>query len=129
VYWPAWGNGPDAISLMSEENPYELLDRLDVQPGQFDMFISYGRQDESHVDNQVDSFLHKATTRGLDVWVRFDPNGHHTSQFVNDSMPAILEALGERLWLAEQSLAVSKPAAHRRKSQPRIENLPHRLGN
>jgi S-formylglutathione hydrolase FrmB len=97
VFLPAWGSGNEAIARMSQENPYEVLDRLDIQPGQYDMYIAYGRQDEYHVDNQVDSFLYKATERGLDIWVRYDPNGHHSTEYVNDCMPDVLNALGTRL--------------------------------
>ena len=97
VYSPAFGDGKDAIPRMSEENPYELLDRLDVRDGQFDMFIAYGRQDEYHVDNQVDSFLYKAKQRGLKVWVRCNPQGHHSSEYVNECMPDVLAAVGARL--------------------------------
>jgi S-formylglutathione hydrolase FrmB len=97
VYWPAFGQGKEAIARMSEENPYELLDRLDIQPGQHDMYIAYGRQDEYHVDNQIDSFLDKATRRGLDIWVRYDPAGHHSSEYVNECMPDVLMAVGARL--------------------------------
>ena len=82
---------------MSEENPYELVDRLDVRDGQFDLFISYGRQDEYNVDAQVDSFLHKASERHLNIWVRYDPDGHHSSPYVNKCMPDVFVALGERL--------------------------------
>jgi S-formylglutathione hydrolase FrmB len=97
VYWPAWGSGDEGIARMSQENPYELLDRLDIRAGQFDMFIAYGRQDEYHVDNQVDSFLYKATQRGLDIWVRHDPNGHHSSEYVNDCLPDVFVAVGASL--------------------------------
>jgi S-formylglutathione hydrolase FrmB len=97
VFVPAWGSGKEAIARMSLENPYEMLDRIDVRPDQYEMFIAYGRQDEYHVDNQVDAFLYKANRRGLDIWVRYDPDGHHTSQSVNDSMPDVLSAVGQRL--------------------------------
>jgi S-formylglutathione hydrolase FrmB len=97
VYCPAWGHGRAAIPRMSQENPYELLDRLDIRPGQYDMFIAYGGQDEFHIDNQVDSFLHKATNRGLDIWVRHNPAGHHSSEHVNECMPDVFRAVGVRL--------------------------------
>jgi S-formylglutathione hydrolase FrmB len=97
VYCPAWGHGRTAIPRMSWENPYELLDRLDIEPGQYEMFIAYGGQDEFHIDNQVDSFLYKATKRGLDIWVRHNPDGHHSSEYVNECMPDVLRAVGASL--------------------------------
>jgi hypothetical protein len=97
VYWPAWGHDELALDRMSQENPIELVDRLDVRDGQFDMFIAYGRQDEYNVDAQVDSFLHKARERRLNIWVRFNPDGHHRTDYVNECMPDVLIAVGTRL--------------------------------
>jgi S-formylglutathione hydrolase FrmB len=97
VYWPAWGHDEAALDRMSQENPCEQVDRLDIRDGQFDLFIAYGRQDEYNVDAQVDSFLHKARERHLNIWVRYDPEGHHSSPYVNKCMPDVFVAVGERL--------------------------------
>jgi S-formylglutathione hydrolase FrmB len=97
VYKPAWGMGRKAIGRMSRENPLELLDRLAIQPGQFDMYVAYGGKDEYNIDAQIDSFLHRAGERGFDVWVRFNPAGHHSTEYVNECMPDVLSALGTRL--------------------------------
>lgn len=97
VFMPVWGRGQQAICRMSQENPLELLDRLDIQPGQFDMFVAYGRKDEYNIDAQIDSFLHHARKRGLDLWVRCNPDGHHSSRYVNECMPDVLDAVGARL--------------------------------
>jgi S-formylglutathione hydrolase FrmB len=97
VYVPVWGKGQECVARMSRENPLELLDQLDIQPGQFDMLVAYGGRDEYNVDAQVDSFLHRARQRGLHVWVRFNPQGHHSSPYVNECMPDVLAAVGARL--------------------------------
>jgi S-formylglutathione hydrolase FrmB len=97
VFLPAWGRRQDCIARMSQENPIELLDRLDVQDGRFDMFVSYGKRDEYNVDAQVESFLYRARERGLNVWVRCNPEGHHSTDYVNECMPEVLAALGRRL--------------------------------
>ncbi len=97
VLWPAWGHDRDALERMSQENPFELVDRLDVRPGQFELFVAYGRQDEYNVDAQIDSFLHKAKQRGLNIWVRYNPDGHHSTDYVNECMPDVFVAVGARL--------------------------------
>jgi S-formylglutathione hydrolase FrmB len=97
VYWPAWGRPPEALDRMSEENPYELVDRFDIRDGQFDLFVAYGGQDEYNVDAQVESFLYKAKQRRLNVWVRYNPDGHHATQYVNECMPDVLGAVGARI--------------------------------
>lgn len=97
VFWPAWGRGDEAMRRMSEENPYELLDRLDIRPGQFDMFVAYGRRDEYNVDAQVEAFLHKAAERDISAWVRYNPEGHHRTDYVNECMPDVFVAVGRRL--------------------------------
>ena len=97
VLMPAWGEGVEGIARMSSENPVELLDELDIKNGQYDLYVAYGRQDEYNVDAQVESFLYRARQRGIEVWVRYNPNGHHSSPFVNECMPEVFEALGLRL--------------------------------
>ncbi len=117
VYWPAWGHGDQAFPRMEQENPYELLDRLNIRDGQFNLYIAYGRKDEYNVDAQVDSFLHKAKERGIDVWVRFNHIGHHSSPYVNECMPDVFVELGKSLRrllpdLRPQAAADCVPQSH-----------------
>jgi S-formylglutathione hydrolase FrmB len=97
VFFPAWGRGRQAIERMSQENPVELLDRRDVRPGQYELFVAYGGKDEYNVDAQIDSFLYRAHQKAIDVWVRYNPEGHHATEYVNECMPDVLHALGDRL--------------------------------
>lgn len=97
VFFPVWGKGERAVCRMSWENPCEMLERLDVQPGQFDMFVAYGGKDEYHINEQVESFLHHARSRGLSIWTRYNPDGHHRWDYVNECLPELLEAVGSRL--------------------------------
>src|SRR5262249_54849450 len=57
---PVYGKGPDVIDAISAENPIELLDRLPVKPGQFDLYIAYAGKDQFNIDAQVESFLYVA---------------------------------------------------------------------
>jgi S-formylglutathione hydrolase FrmB len=77
---PLYGRGPDAVARMSADNPIEMLEAYDVQPGQLAMYVAYGGKDEFNLDAQIESFLYRARERHLDVGVAFDPHGHHNLQ-------------------------------------------------
>lgn len=97
VFFPVWGKGEKAIHRMSIENPWEMLDRFDVRPGLYDMFVAYGDKDEYHINEQVESFLTHAASRDLPVWVRRNPDGRHRWDYVNECLPDVFCAVGARL--------------------------------
>jgi S-formylglutathione hydrolase FrmB len=107
--WPLFGKQKTAIRRISEENPVEMLDRCDIRPGEFDMFIGYGGRDEFNIDAQVESFLHVARHRGLAVEVVYDPNGHHVPSTALRMFPAFANWLGPVLRGYEQSLPSDEP--------------------
>ncbi len=74
---PLYGRSQSAIAKISQENPAEMLDSYQVQPGELDMFIGYVGRDEFNIDAQVESFAYLARSRGLEVTTVVDPNGHH----------------------------------------------------
>ena len=76
--WPLFGKDREAIARIAEENPVEMLERLNIRPGELDMFIAYAGRDEFNIEAQVESFLYAARPRGLTIEVAYDPNGHHT---------------------------------------------------
>jgi hypothetical protein len=78
LIYPLYGRGGrEALDEISRENPIEMLETFDVQPGQLDMFIAYGGKDNFNIDAQVESFLWVAEHRGLCVGVNYDPKGKH----------------------------------------------------
>lgn len=97
VFRPVWGSGTKAMERMRTESPVEMLDHCGVEPGQFQMLVAYGGKDEYHIDCQAASFVHNARCRGLDVWVRFNPKGHHHWSYVNECMPDVFTEAGKRL--------------------------------
>jgi S-formylglutathione hydrolase FrmB len=74
---PLFGHGPQSLEGIARINPIEVMDAVDVQPGQFDMYIAYGDRDEFNIDAQVESFVYRARQRGLDITVRCLPGGRH----------------------------------------------------
>jgi hypothetical protein len=95
LVWPLFGkNRQEGIRRTAEENPIEMLDRCDIRPGEFDMFIAYGGRDEFNIDAQVESFLYVARGRGLSIDVAYDPRGHHTVATALRLFPDFVRWLG-----------------------------------
>jgi S-formylglutathione hydrolase FrmB len=94
---PVFGDGPEAILKMSQENPIEMLARYDVQPGELEMYVAYGGKDQFNIDAQVESFLYMARCRGLDVGVGYDPRGGHTIFTASKLFSGIVDWLAPRI--------------------------------
>lgn len=94
---PLFGRGPEALEAVKRENPIEMIDRLGIRPGLFDMYIAYAGRDEFNVDAQVESFLYRAHERGLKVTVQYDPKGRHNVATARRMFPGVLAWLGPRL--------------------------------
>ena len=77
---PVFGGKRAVETQLQLENPAEILDLYDVQPGELKMFIAYGARDQFNVGGEVDSFLHFANLRGLSADVVIDPTGRHNKK-------------------------------------------------
>ena len=77
---PLFGRTPETLDEISRINPIEALDIYDLRPGELSMFVAYGGRDEFNIDAQVESFLHRARERCLEVSVAYDPDGRHDLQ-------------------------------------------------
>jgi enterochelin esterase-like enzyme len=87
VVQPVFGRGTSAADGVAADNPLELLDRLNIQPGQQDYYIGYGLSDEMNIDAQVGSFLHATTERGIHVEAKSYPCGDHSIAFMLSALP------------------------------------------
>jgi len=75
---PLVGRRPaDALGFVSRENPIEMLEAYNVQPGDYEMFIGYGTKDEFNIDAQAQHFVEVANRRGIRPEVHCVPGGHH----------------------------------------------------
>jgi S-formylglutathione hydrolase FrmB len=90
-------NDPGVVQRVRADNPIEMLDMYDTQPGQFALYIAYGGRDQFNLDAQVESFLYVARRRGLDVTVNYDPDGRHDRRTAEKMNPDILRWLGAQL--------------------------------
>jgi len=88
---------PMSLVKISEENPIEMIDRLNLKPGELELCVAYGGKDQFNIDAQVESFLHVAKQRGLCVHVCYDPNGKHDGATADRLFPCVQKWLGPRL--------------------------------
>jgi S-formylglutathione hydrolase FrmB len=95
---PLFGRGnPDALALISMDNPAEMLTTYDVKPGELEMFVGYGGHDNFNLDAQAESFLYLARCRGLAVTSIRLPFGHHNSRTGKRMIPYLIDWLAPRL--------------------------------
>jgi S-formylglutathione hydrolase FrmB len=90
-------HSPETLPEIIRNNPIEMLDLYDVQPGQFEMYAAYGGRDQFNIDAQVESFLFVAQRRGLEVGVEKDPQGRHNRRTALKLLPGIIDWLAPRL--------------------------------
>ncbi|MGF1583157.1 MAG: alpha/beta hydrolase [Gemmataceae bacterium] len=97
--WTArlFGIGLEAVPRIAAENPIEMIDRYQVQPGQLEMYVAYSGRDEYNIDAQVNSFLYLAKWRGLGIGVGYDPHGRHNVITAKKLLPGALQWLSSRL--------------------------------
>src|SRR5262249_28551626 len=95
---PLYGrHNPDTLALVSANNPIELLDRLDVKPGEVEMYVGYAGKDQFNLDAQAESFLYRAGQKGLEVGVGYEPKGKHDVKTGLKLLPGLIEWLRPRL--------------------------------
>jgi S-formylglutathione hydrolase FrmB len=106
LIYPLYGRDrEEALTMITKENPIEMLETFDVQPGQLDLYVGYGGKDQFNLDAQVESFLYVAKQRGLCVTVGYDPKGRHDLETGLRLFP------GAARWLAPL-IAPYAPPAH-----------------
>jgi S-formylglutathione hydrolase FrmB len=107
IITPVFGRGGDAIARVSENNPIELLDRLNVLPGIQDYYAAYARTDELNIDAQVESFVYAAAERGIHVESKAYDCGEHSIPFMLSALPDFFTWLKERLTCSADTAEVS----------------------
>ena len=95
---PLYGrHNPETLPAVIRNNPIEMLDLYDVQPGQLEMYVAYGGKDQFNIPAHIESFLFVAHQRGLEVGVGYEPEGKHNRATAERLLPGIIDWLGSRL--------------------------------
>jgi S-formylglutathione hydrolase FrmB len=97
LIYPLYGKGPQALDAMRRENPIELLDELNIRPGDLAMLVAYGAKDQFNLDAQTESFVYRARERGLCVKSLRDSHGRHNLRIAEKFLPQIADWLAPRL--------------------------------
>jgi S-formylglutathione hydrolase FrmB len=95
--YPLYDHDPKTLFYVSQENPIEMLGRLNLQPGDLNMFVAYGGHDQFRIDAQVESFLYVARQRDVCVTVKYAPLGKHNARTALRFFPAAVRWLDPQL--------------------------------
>ncbi len=87
----------EANAFVSRENPYEMLRRYGVRPGEFNLFVGYGKRDEFNIDAQVESFVDECARMGIFPTTLVLPRGRHNVATALDMIPALNQWTFEKL--------------------------------
>lgn len=97
IYCPVFGKGAAGAARMAQESPAELLNYLKVPHDAYDWMVAYGGRDEYNIDAQTASFVHAAREKGVNINVRYNPQGRHIWCYVPEALPDVFRWTGERL--------------------------------
>jgi hypothetical protein len=114
-----WGHPQETLAEISLQNPIEMLDAYDVQPGDLDMYIGWGGKDQFNIGAQVESFLYVAHGRGLEVTTAFLPDGKHDVATGVRLFPSVACWLAQHLGQYGTCLPVDAIG-----KEPKIDTLP-----
>ena len=111
---PLIGRGADEpTKFVSRENPYEMLSSYRVKPGEFNLFVGYGRKDEFNIDAAVESFLDEAKRREIAVETLVLPDGRHNMATAIAMLPDVSQWLTKHVgpYTPEAYKVVTSPSA------------------
>ena len=94
---PVYGEGPDVLARIARDNPADLVEATDLQPGQIQLYVNYAGRDNYNFDAQALSFVWLANLRGVAVDVVRVPRGHHNLRYIETQEPVGFRWLGEHL--------------------------------
>jgi S-formylglutathione hydrolase FrmB len=97
VYAPLFGHGVQGAQGLATINPLDLMERLDLRPGELDLMAAYGGRDEFNVAAQVESFVYRARERGIAVDITHDPHGTHNLSTGMKFLPDIMNWAATRV--------------------------------
>lgn len=86
---PVYGDGPDVVARIARDNPADLLESTNLQPGEMALYVNYPGLDNYNFDAQAQSFAWLAAQRGVAVDLSVVPWGRHNLRYFDKAeMPA-----------------------------------------
>jgi S-formylglutathione hydrolase FrmB len=110
---PVFGQGPMVIERVKKANPADLVRTCSLENGELQIYIRYGGEDNFNFDAQIESFVHVARQRGIEMDVACDPQEKHSSEYCTEAQ---MKAFS---WLAKRLPAVQEESfANQKETQP-----------
>ena len=94
---------PDATAFIANENPFEMLTSRAIKPGEFNMFIAYGKKDEFNINAEIEHFLDEASRKGISADVCVLPEGRHNIKTAIEMFPPMA------MWLTDKVSKYTPP--------------------
>jgi S-formylglutathione hydrolase FrmB len=94
---PVYGDGSDVVSLIAHDNPADLLESTNLQPGEMALYVNYPGLDNYNFDAQNQSFIWLAAQRGIQVDVSVVPRGRHNLRYFQRAEPPAYLWIGRHL--------------------------------
>ncbi|WZO97399.1 alpha/beta hydrolase-fold protein [Isosphaeraceae bacterium EP7] len=94
---PVYGSGPDVLSRIAHDNPYDLINRTDLRPGQLEIYVNFPGRDNYNFDAQARSFAWLAASRGIAVDLTENPEAHHDLRYFRAAQIPAYRWLGTHL--------------------------------
>jgi S-formylglutathione hydrolase FrmB len=94
---PVYGDGPDVIARVAQDNPADLLFTTDLRPGELALYANYPGKDNWNFDAHDQSFAWLAAQKGVNVTLVEVPNARHTLRYFKSQQRPAFEWLARHL--------------------------------
>lgn len=115
---PVFGQGPDVIGRVRKANPADLLFSHSLQNGELQIYLRYAGKDNFNFDAQVESFVHFARQRGIELTSIRDEKERHTSEYCTQAQIKAFAWIGGRLPSDEEVIEAAGSKEPRSVSKP-----------
>jgi S-formylglutathione hydrolase FrmB len=94
---PVFGEGDAVAAKIAQTNPADKLFTTDLQPGELDVYVSYGTRDNFNFDAQGESFAWLAAGKRVMVTIDRDPGATHSLRYLRANIPPAFIWLGQHI--------------------------------
>ena len=84
---PVYGTGPAVGTKVARDNPYDVLSKIDLRPGELAIYVNYPARDNYNFDAQDQSFAWLAARRGVAIDLAELPREEHNLGYIQRAEP------------------------------------------
>jgi S-formylglutathione hydrolase FrmB len=123
-----FGPADELLANVEQVNPADLLFRLDIKPGELEIYLNFPSHDNFNFDAQAQSFGWLAAQQGLNVELRQDRLAQHLVPYFHQNHKRALDWLCPRL-LPPTEPALSADAPPEAESSSSTETITPKFGD